>query len=171
MLPPVAAALVLAFPALVIVAALKDVLSFTIPNWISLALLAVFPLAAVAAGVPLATIGLHLGVGAMVLAAGLVMFALRWVGGGDAKLAAVVALWMGWPAVITFLFAAALVGGGLATVLILMRSAMLRPVVLLGPRWVTRLAEPGQGVPYGVALAAGALIALPASPWAAVLAL
>ena len=42
--------LVLVFPALVITAALRDVVSYTIPNWISLALIAAFPVAALAQG-------------------------------------------------------------------------------------------------------------------------
>lgn len=171
MLPFVAAALVLVFPALVLAGALKDALSFTIPNWIPLALLAVFPLAGLAAGLPLATLGLHLGAGLATLVIGMAMFALRWVGGGDAKLAAAVALWLGWPAALAFGFYAALAGGGLALLLITLRSAALRPVVLSGPRWMIRLAEPGEGVPYGVALAIGALVAFPDSPLAAALAL
>jgi len=159
--------LALAFPALVLFAAARDVSSFTIPNWISLALAAVFPAAAFAAGVPLTTIGLDVAIGAGVLMAGMVMFALRWLGGGDAKLFAASALWLGWPALATFGLAAALTGGVLALILVTLRSAPLRSVVLLGPRWVVRLAEPGEGVPYGVAIAAGALVAFPETPFGA----
>ena len=105
--------------------------------------------------------------GAAALAAGMAMFAMRWVGGGDAKLFAAAALWLGWPAVTTLVFGAALAGGGLALILITLRSAALRPLVLLGPPWVNRLAEPGEGVPYGVAIAVGALAAYSASPLSA----
>lgn len=171
MLPLLAAALVFAFPALILMGALKDALTFTIPNWISLALLAVFPLAGLALGLPLGTLGLHMAVGAAALVIGMVMFALRWIGGGDAKLAAAAALWLGWPAALPFLLYAAVAGGVLAVVLLALRSAALRPAVLSGPKWVIRLAEPGEGVPYGVALAVGALAAFPASPLAAALAL
>lgn len=166
-----AAILVVTFPALVVAAGIRDAMSYTIPNWISAVLVAVFPLAALAVGLPLPTMGLHLGVGVAVLVAGMVMFALRWVGGGDVKLLAAAALWVGWPGVTTFLLTAALAGGALATVLILMRSALFRPLALLGPPWVARLAEPGEPVPYGVAIAAGALVVLPASPFSAVLGL
>jgi prepilin peptidase CpaA len=166
-----AAIISLAFPALVLAAAAKDALSFTIPNWVSLALVAVFPAAALAAGLPLAQLGLHAGVGALALVAGMAAFAFRWIGGGDAKLMAAVALWLGWPALTTFLVAAAISGGALALILLTLRSAVLRPYVLLGPAWVTRLAEPGEGVPYGVAIAVGALAAFPQTPFAAGLAL
>ena len=166
MLPLAATALSLAFPALVLVAAARDATSFTIPNWVSLALAVLFPAAAFAAGMPLPAIGLHIGIGAAALAAGMVMFALRWLGGGDAKLIAAAALWLGWPALMTFLLAAAMTGGALAILLLAMRSSALRVLVLRGPAWMVRLAEPGEGVPYGVALAAGVLAAFPLSPFA-----
>lgn len=161
MLALLAAALVLCLPALVLTAAVSDATSFTIPNWISLALLAIFPFAALAAGVPLPTMGLHLALAFAALLAGMAMFALRWIGGGDAKLLAATVLWLGPPAMPDFLLGMALLGGGLAIVLLALRSDVLRPMVLLGPRWVNRLADPGKGIPYGVAIAAGALLALP----------
>lgn len=170
MLPPViAAAAVLAFPALVLAAAIKDATSFIIPNWISLALIGVFPLAALAVGLPLPALGLHLATGFGVLVLGMIMFALRWIGGGDAKLFAAAALWAGWPALMTLILGAGVIGGGLAMLLLSLRSPAVRPLVLLGPSWVVRLAEPGEAAPYGVAIAAGALWALPATPFAAAL--
>ena len=156
-----AAALSVGFVALVLTAGFRDALSFTIPNWISLSLAATFPLAALAVGMPWPTMGLNLGIGAAALIAGMRLFALGWIGGGDAKLLAAVALWLGWPATTTFLAATAIAGGTLAILLVSLRSAQLRALILLGPRWVARLAEPGEGVPYGVAIAAGACAALP----------
>ena len=170
-MPLFVAATALAFPALVLFAAAKDALSFTIPNWISLALVAIFPIAALACGMPPATMGLNAGVGALALVAGMAMFAFRWIGGGDAKLLAAVALWLGWPAIVTFGLGMGLAGGGLAIVLLLLRSTQLRPFVLMGPGWVVRLSEPGEGVPYGVAIAIGALVAFPSTPFVAALGL
>jgi prepilin peptidase CpaA len=159
------------FAALVVTAAARDALSFTIPNWISGGLVLLFFPAALAGGLGWPAFGLHLGVGLAALVAGMAMFALRWMGGGDAKLLAAAALWLGWPAVMTFIGAAAIAGGALALVLIGLRATALRPFVLLGPPWVVRLAEPGEAVPYGVAIALGALVALPGSPLAGGLAL
>ncbi|MDB5494639.1 MAG: pilus assembly protein CpaA [Phenylobacterium sp.] len=167
MLHVVQAALVALFPALVIVAALRDVTSYTIPNWLSLALLAAFPPAALAMGLPLGALGLHLGVGVIGLVAGMAMFALGWIGGGDAKLFAAAALWLGWPAVATYAAMTGLAGGALALTLLALRSGYLRPYVVTGPAWFSRLAEPGENVPYGAAIAAGALAAFPASPFMA----
>lgn len=171
MLALFAAALVLCFLALVLSAAFSDAVTFTIPNWISLALLVLFPVAGLAAGLPLQTLGLHLalGCGALVIGAG--MFAMRWLGGGDAKLIAAVLLWLGLPAMPQFLIATAMAGGSLAITLLMLRSAPVRPLVALGPRWVNRLADSNQGIPYGVAIAVGALFAISASPFGAVMGL
>jgi prepilin peptidase CpaA len=160
-LTPVLAAL---FAALVLTGAVRDLVSYTIPNWISLAIVAMFPLAALAAGLPLADAGLHAAVGAGALVAGMAMFALRWIGGGDAKLFAAAALWVGWAGALDFVLWTALAGGGLAMLLLSLRSTVLRPVVLLGPQWLVKLSEPGGAAPYGVAIAVGALAALPKSP-------
>ncbi|WP_374469110.1 prepilin peptidase [Phenylobacterium sp.] len=159
-----AAALVLVFPALVIVAALRDAASYTIPNSISLALLAAFPPAALALGLPLPAIGLHAAIGLVALLAGMAMFAMNWIGGGDAKLFAAAALWLGFPAVASFLLGTCVAGGLLALLLLTLRSARVRPLVTAGPGWLVRLAEPGESVPYGLAICAGALAAFPASP-------
>jgi len=167
MLHLVQAALVALFPALAIAAALKDATSYTIPNWIPLALAAAFAPAVFAMGLPLGLVGLHLGVGAAALVLGMAMFALNWIGGGDAKLFAAAALWLGWPAAATYAAMTGLAGGALALTLLTLRSGYLRPYVVTGPAWFARLAEPGENVPYGLAIAVGALLALPASPFMA----
>jgi len=58
-------------------------------------------------------------------------------------------------------------GGALAVCLLGLRSTYVRPFVPTGPAWFARLAQPGENVPYGVAIAFGALMAFPASPLAA----
>ena len=162
MIPVLQAVLLTVFPALTIVAALRDATSYTIPNWISGALILGFPAAAVALGLPSASLGVHAIVGVVALAAGMAMFALGWIGGGDAKLFAVAGLWLGWPAGATFILVTAVAGGGLAVALLGLRSIWLRPYVQDGPAWFGRLATPGENVPYGVAIAVGALAAFPA---------
>lgn len=165
MLHLVQACLVAVLPALLIVVALSDLTTYRIRNWISLAMIAGFALAAPAMGLSLQTIGLHVGVGAAALVLGAVMFALGWIGGGDAKVFAAAALWLGWPAAATYGLATCMAGGALATGLLALRSGYLRPYMVTGPAWMHRLAEPGENVPYGVAIAIGALAALPASPF------
>lgn len=159
----VQAALLLVFPALVIVGALRDLTSYTIPNWVSGLLILGFVPAALSLGLPLPTMGLHLGVGVAALVIGMAMFALNWIGGGDAKLFAAGALWLGWPASLDYLLVTAIAGGVLTFALLGLRSPFLRPYVLSGPGWVNRLAEPEGDLPYGVAIAVGALAAFPGS--------
>ncbi|MFN4178660.1 prepilin peptidase [Phenylobacterium sp.] len=170
MLPILAMILALVLPAILLAAAVRDATSFTIPNWMSLTLLAVFPLAGLAAGLPPEVLLAHAGAGAAALVLGMALFALRLLGGGDAKLFAATALWMGWGAAGPFLLATLLAGGALSVGLILLRAPLLRPYVLSGPAWFVRLAEPKEAVPYGLAIAAGALTAFPESPFMAVFA-
>lgn len=152
----------LVFPAVVIAAAVRDATSYTIPNWMSgLAAASFFP-AALIMHLTLAQWGVALGVGLAALAAGVVMFALGWIGGGDAKLFAACGLWLGWPAFLPFLLWTALAGGALATgLLVARRGARAWPVA--GPQWLVRLLSPEAAVPYGVAIAVGALASFPES--------
>ena len=153
----------LVFPALMIAGAVKDVTSYTIPNWISLALIGAFPVAALASGLPLGAIGLSVALGAGALVAGMAMFALRWIGGGDAKLFAAAALWMGGSGALNYLLYTTLAGGALAILLVALRSAWVRTLMPAGPAWLLRVTQPGESVPYGLAIAAGALAAFPTS--------
>lgn len=152
------------FAALVIGAAVRDLSSFTIPNWISLALAAAFAPAALLAGVSLPDIGVSFGVGVGVLVLGAGMFAFGWIGGGDAKLMASAALWVGLRGLVPFAVYTALAGGLLALSLVALRSAWLRPLAAAGPAWTQRLATPGEAAPYGVAIAVGALAAFAMHP-------
>lgn len=150
-------------PALVIVAGLKDLTSMTIPNWISLSIVVAFPVAALVAGLSWTELGLHLAIGLLALFVGMAMFALRFLGGGDAKLMAAVCLWLGVSGSSQFLVWTAIVGGLFALSLIVARSRG-QALVPLGPVWFGTLMQPRGDIPYGVAIAIGALIAYPASP-------
>lgn len=160
---PVALVLAAALPVLVVFAAVKDVASFTIPNWLSIAVAVAFYPAALAAGLSLGAIVVATAVGAAMLLIGMALFYAGWMGGGDAKLAAGCAVWMGWPAVLPFLLATALAGGVLALILMTMRSKLLRPRLQRGPAWVGQLVEVGDA-PYAVAIAVGALVVLRQTP-------
>ena len=156
-------ALASAFPILVIVAALTDLTRYAIPNWIPLLLLAVFAGLAATSGLPWNGLSIHLLVGAAALVAGMGLFALGWIGGGDAKRMAAACLWLGWPATQAFLLDTALAGGAFAFLLLLARGQIVRAFVPAQSGWVARLVTPGEPAPYGVAIAIGALAAFPAS--------
>ncbi len=151
----------LLFPVLMIIAALKDATSYTIPNRLSAILVLGFLPAALIMGRPWGEIGLDFAVGAAALVAGMGMFAAGWIGGGDAKIFAMAGLWLGWPASIEFLGVTAVAGGGLAVLLLNARSSFVRAHLSGAPGWLNRLTTPGENVPYGVAIAVGALAAFP----------
>lgn len=152
------------FPIGMAFAAVSDLLTMTISNRLVLALLAAFAIALPFANLDPGAIGMHVLTGSIVLAIGFTCFALGWIGGGDAKLAAVAALWLGWDSALAFVAYASILGGILTVVLLAFRARML-PVFALRQEWVMRLHDPKVGVPYGVALAAAALLLYPHTPW------
>lgn len=152
-----------AFAALLIYAACSDIASLTIPNWVSLALAGVFLVFAPTTGLPLGEIGMHLLFGLGALAVGFFLFQANIIGGGDAKLLAAVTVWTGFPGLPTFLVSTAVAGGALAAGLLLARQ-FAGPAVAY-PAFLERLLTPRGGVPYGVAIMAGGLMAIPALPF------
>lgn len=153
-------AFITVYIALVLYGAWSDARSLTIPNWVSLALLVVFFPMALSVGLSLEGVAWHLGGGLVFLVAGFALFAFGLFGGGDAKLLAACALWTGWDQLVWLLAAIILVGGGLSVLVILLRKGLG-----LWPDWLVNAAkglfEPGKAVPYGIAIAAGALLVLP----------
>jgi prepilin peptidase CpaA len=152
------------FPVMMAFAASSDLLTMTIANRVSLILLAGFVVLALLSGMSGAALVSHLGAGALVLAIAFVCFACGWIGGGDAKLAAVTALWLGFSHLFDYLVYASLLGGAL-TLLIVQFRAMPLPPLLSGQDWAERLHQEGGGVPYGIALAAAALLVYPQTQW------
>jgi prepilin peptidase CpaA len=153
------------FAALLVFAAGSDIATMTIPNWVSIVLAAAFPVVAIAFGMPLPTIGLHLAFGVAVLAICFLLFQFGVMGGGDAKLIAAAAVWTGFAAFAPFALGTVLAGGVMALVLLITRSR-IKPAEAR-PAFVNRLLKPRGGVPYGVAIMAGGLMALEAMPFAA----
>jgi prepilin peptidase CpaA len=161
--------LLVVFPALMAYAAASDLLTMTIPNKLSLALVAGFAVLALAGGLSLQAIAMHAGAGAVVLAGSFALFACGWIGGGDAKLAAATSLWLGFGALPEYLFVTSICGGVLTLVIMAARCAPV-PAFALGWRWLERI-RTVRTVPYGIALAAAALVVYPhCEIWVAALA-
>ena len=152
----------IALPLLLAVAAGWDIASFTIPNFLTLALLGAFVVFAFAAGLSFTVIGWHLLAGILGLLIGFTLFAIGHVGGGDAKLFAAVVLWLGLKDLMPYALIASVLGGVLALGLMLVRSWPL-PVFLARQSWVMKLHDSKAGIPYGAALAVAAFILLPSS--------
>ena len=130
--------------AMLLVAAMFDLKSRTIPNSLNLAIallaipfwwstgLSLWPEAA-----------LQLGVALLVFAAFAGLFAIGWMGGGDVKLIAALALWLPWQAVLALIVLMSLAGG------------VLTLAMVLRQRFTRREGPPE--IPYGVAIAFGGL--------------
>jgi prepilin peptidase CpaA len=154
----------LLFPALMAFAAASDLFTMTISNRVSLALAGGFLALALLSGMEFSEILTHLGAGAAVLAVAFVCFALGWVGGGDAKVAAGAALWFGFGHLMEYLVYASLFGGVLTLVLLQFRQWPL-PYPLASQAWLLKLHAKESGIPYGIALAIGALAIYPETEW------
>jgi prepilin peptidase CpaA len=154
----------LLFPALMAFAAASDLVTMTISNRVSILLAAAFLVLAVASGMAPYEVASHLGAGALVLVLAFGCFAMGWVGGGDAKVAAAAALWLGFGHLLNYLLYASLFGGVLTIVLLQMRQWPL-PYALTGQTWLLRLHAKESGIPYGIALAIGALMIYPETDW------
>ncbi|HXI87184.1 MAG TPA: prepilin peptidase [Parvularculaceae bacterium] len=152
------------FPAALVIAAANDLYEFKIPNWISATLL----VACFAGGLVLGAPAHLLLEGAVLAGAGLVvgfvLFAFNIVGGGDAKLFAAIAPWIGLSGLVPFLVNMAFAGGALAVALFAFRKTPPLPLYARAP-WVMRLHQERLYIPYGVAIAAGGLLTFPQTPF------
>lgn len=144
------------FALLMVLAGIGDVLSRRIPNALTLSIALSFCPVAMLAGTGWALIGWSVSMALLVLIINVVLFHLGLFGGGDAKLLAAAALWFGTSGLAPFLVMTALAGGALALSIIVkpLFSGELRPK-----------ASVTQSVPYGFAIAVGAILAAPAAWW------
>jgi prepilin peptidase CpaA len=145
---------------LLVLAAGWDIASYTIPNFLQIALIVSFVAFVAAAGMAPSAIGAHLLAGALGLALGFTLFAFGYIGGGDAKLFACITLWLGFHNLPEYALIASILGGALTLVLIVARRLPL-PAALNGQAWILKLHEARGAIPYGVALSAGAFFILP----------
>ncbi len=144
---------------LLLVAAASDAARFTIPNFVSIGLVLLFVTTALL--LPFKTNWLsHLGGALLVFSAGLLVYKFNILGAGDVKLITAVSVWAGWEH-LDFLLFYIVIAGGLFTVgLVVLRFALYAslthaPVGTVAS--VPRFFQSGEHVPYGVAIASGAL--------------
>ena len=154
----------LVFPALMAFAASSDLFTMTISNRVTLALVGGFAAMALMSGMSAGDVLAHAEAAGVGLAVTFVFFARGWIGGGDAKLAAATALWFGFDHLVGYLLYASIFGGVLTFALIRFRLMPL-PQALAEQEWVNRLHRLDGGVPYGIALAAAALLIYPDTAW------
>jgi prepilin peptidase CpaA len=124
--------LFLSFPAAMAFAGAMDLLTMTIPNRISIGLIAAFLVAALAAPLGWTEIVSHIGAGLLMLGVGIALFAGGFLGGGDAKLLAAAALWFGFDGLVEYLLLVSIAGGALVIAILFYRS-------IAPPLWACRL--------------------------------
>ncbi|MBO0332919.1 prepilin peptidase [Sneathiella sp. CAU 1612] len=154
---------------LVLVAAIWDVFSRRIPNMLPLIIAALYLLQASIAG-DWSSLPWHLLCGMGVLVVGIMIFALGWLGGGDVKLLAALALWAGPDHLVLLLLMTCLAGGILALIYVLPVILSRNPAVSGVIDWffmkVLKKPAPllqtgkalGLQLPYGVAIAAAGFV-------------
>jgi prepilin peptidase CpaA len=155
---------------LIMAAAVTDFLKLKIPNSVSGAIIICFTIAygtqEILGKNAFQDLSSHLISGGVMLAIMMVLFFLKLFGGGDAKLIPAVALWTGLNGLPLFLMVTTISGGALALVSIALRKTktgqrfvtkMLRfPTLQNG--WIGALAKGENVVPYGIAIAIGAIV-------------
>ncbi len=155
------AAIFIVFPFCMAYAAISDMLSMTIANRVSLLLVATFLILAPLTGMTWNDYGWHLAAGVVVLSVTFTLFAIGGMGGGDAKLLAATALWMGFGQELMqyLVYSAAL--GGLLTMLILVYRRSPLSVYTGHNIFLRNLADRDVGIPYGIALGLGGIATYP----------
>ena len=149
----------LVFVAAMIAAAVIDLISYRIPNLLTLGLLALF---VVIAGINWSEVGWlsHIAAAILVFGAGVVLYAIRQMGAGDVKLLGVVALWSGVAPLPALLFFVSLCGlvGMLVIVALRLILPRLQPTVAPDGRSLPRVLSKGQGIPYAIGIGPGTII-------------
>ena len=157
-------ALVVFFPFLMIYSAFSDLVSMKISNKVALALMVGFVIFSGLMGMDLNTFAWHWAMFALVLAISFALFAFGAIGGGDAKLAAATALWLGWEHTLSYFLIASLIGAFLTILLLRIRGGLI-PARVEQIEWIARLYRADTGVPYGIALGFAALMVYPDTHW------
>ena len=143
------------FAALLVLAAIEDMWRLKISNWICAAIIVAAFVAVILAG-PVAELWQNVAVFAALLVVGTPLFAYGKMGGGDVKLLAATGLWFDLAGAGRMIVAVMLAGGVLAIIILLLRTI----------KWSQQARErvavlrPKGGIPYGVAIACGALATL-----------
>lgn len=147
----------LVFPLLMAFAASSDLLTMRISNKLILVTVAGFFALALVSNMPFEQLAMHIACATVVLVLAFGLFSMGWIGGGDAKLAAATALWLGFAVTLNYVLLAAVLGGILTFALLSLRRFQLPPQ-LMNVTWIDRLHNKKSGVPYGIALAAAGML-------------
>lgn len=140
------------FTGVLVVAAMFDILRRRIPNWTIVALIVVY-LGALLAGMAPSSPLSGLGAAGITFAVTYLLYHFDIFGAGDAKLFSAAALFVGLANLTTFAFLTVLFGGAIAVGFLVFRPGRaMRALTTRG-----RSSGERSGIPYGVAIALGAV--------------
>jgi len=142
-------ALAVTLGVLLLAAGIEDARTREIANRKNAAIALLAPFWWWAQGLGWGEIGVQLLVALAVFAVFAAAFACGWMGGGDVKMIAALALWLPLGGLIDMLMLMSVLGGAITVAMMIER------------RWQRRIGA--VEIPYGVAIAAAALLALPAT--------
>ena len=149
------------FVLILLACALYDLTSLRIPNYLNAMLVALFAVVVAARPGGVDLVG-HGSVFLGVLAFGCFCFYRGYWGGGDVKLYAAAALWMGPELIISFVVCVSVLAGVFAVCLLTLRRLLAMPV-LTNRSWLAAVARPrvlavGEGIPFAVPLSLSAFL-------------
>ena len=152
----------IAFVGALLFAAVSDALTFAIPNLLVLGMALAFPVAALVAFKNVAWIS-HFAAAGIVLVPGAALFRIGAFGGGDVKLWAAVALWTGLDPLFYQAMCITVLGGAMGLFVVLVRGILARwgASLSVAPESLPRALRPKGAIPYGIAIAGGAILSIP----------
>ncbi len=146
----------LAFAGLIFSAAISDILRFRIPNRISVALVLLYPAYVLSMNQPVDWPA-AIGVAAVCLAVGFLLFSVRACGAGDAKLFAAAALWAGPTLILPMGLYTSLAGGVMVLFMWFQHRLARAPSAGMVLQTAADSSFAKQPMPYGAAIAVGGL--------------
>jgi len=153
-------------PIALVIAALSDLLTMTIPNRICAVAVIAFLMLAPLSGLTWPVIGMNLLAGLLVFGVCFALFACNVMGGGDAKLLTAVAVWFGFHySLLFFLVTVTFAGFGLTILFLLLRWQASAVLAMGIPLPASVVGE--NKIPYGIAIAIGGCLSFSTTPIAA----
>ena len=149
------------FAVVMLASSVVDIATYRIPNVFVLTLIVLFAMVAVVHRSEIDWLS-HGASAMLVLGAGIVLYAFGQMGAGDVKLLAVAALWSGVYSLVSILFWVSVCGlAGMKLILFarMLLSATAMVSTSQRPQALPIVLGRGQGIPYGIAIGPGAILA------------
>jgi len=142
---------------LIVVGMLWDAVCLRIPHWVCIAIVALMPIWGLSVSEGVAWLSHFIGF-AIAFVIGFLLWRLRWVGGGDVKFTAAIALWIGVADLGFFFVVMSILGAILAILVLLLRIGGRFFVAEGADNSSIPLLRKGAPLPYGIAIGVAAIL-------------